>query len=86
MKYRGAVDLRHFHCDSVDRSSVVHRVCYDSRERYMLIDVAGTYYHYCDVPPETVTSLLASDSTGRYYNGSIKGLFDCRTGRVPAYE
>jgi KTSC domain len=45
----------------------------------------GTWYHYCEIDPGTVSSLLAAESMGRLYNASIKGNFDCRTHRVPAY-
>jgi hypothetical protein len=51
----------------------------------MLIDLNGTYYHYCEIDEGTVTSLMSADSIGRFYNASIKGRFDCRTHRVPAY-
>ena len=86
VKYRGPVDLAPFACESVSRSSLVKRVCYDKREQYMIINLQGTYYHYCGIDAGTVGQLQNADSMGRYYNAAIKGRFDCRTGRVPAYK
>lgn len=85
VKYRGSVDLAPFHCQSVTRSSFVRRVCYDQKERYMLINLNGTYYHYCEIGSPTVSGLLSADSMGRYYNRFVKGHFDCRVNRMPAY-
>ena len=86
VKYRGIVDLKPFKCESISRSSLVNRVCYDSHERYMIINLQGTYYHYCEIDAGTVSQLLQAQSMGRYFNQSIKGRFDCRTNRVPAYR
>jgi hypothetical protein len=85
VKYRGPVDLAPFACEAVTRSSFFERVCYDAMNSYMLINLRGTWYHYCEIDPGTVSSLLAADSMGQFYNASIKGNFDCRTHRVPAY-
>lgn len=85
VKYRGPVDLAPFKCETVTRSSLVRRVCYDSREQYMIINLQGTYYHYCEIDSRTVGQLLGAESKGRFYIAVIKGRFDCRIGRVPAY-
>jgi hypothetical protein len=85
VKYRGLVDLAPFNCESIARSSFIERVCYDTKNAYMLIELNGTWYHYCEIDSETVSNLLAADSMGRYYNASIKGRFDCRAHRVPNY-
>ncbi len=86
VKYRGVVDLAPFQCESVSRSSLVTRVCYDRKEQYMIIGLQGTYYHYCEIDPGTVNALRGAESMGRYFNSNIKGRFDCRTNRVPAYR
>ena len=86
VKYRGPIDLKPFACAAVTRSSLVKRVCYDQRERYMIINLQGTYYHYCEIDAGTVSALLGAYSMGRYYHSSIKGNFDCRTRKVPAYR
>jgi hypothetical protein len=86
VKYRGPVNLAPFQCESVSRSSLVTRVCYDRKEQYMVIGLQGTYYHYCEIDPGTVNALRGAESMGRFYNANIKGRFDCRTRRVPAYK
>ena len=86
VKYRGPVDLKPFSCETVSRSSLVKRVCYDRKERYMIINLQGTYYHYCGIDAGTVSSLLGASSMGRYYNAAIKGNFDCRINKMPAYR
>jgi hypothetical protein len=84
VKYRGSVDLTPFACtDTV--SSFVNRMCYDKANQYMLILLKKTWYHYCEIDKSTVDGLLEAESKGRYYNGMVKGNFDCRTHRVPTY-
>ena len=80
VKYRGEVDLKSFDCADITRSSFIGRVCYDQRNEYMLISLNGTFYHYCAIDADTVTSLLSAPSMGQFYNASIKGNFDCRAG------
>ena len=86
VKYRGPVDLKPFACQTITRSSLVRRVCYDRRETYMIINLQGTYFHYCEIDAGTVSALIGAASMGRFYNSNIKGNFDCRTRRVPAYR
>jgi len=85
VKYRGEVDLRLFDCTDITRSSFIRRVCYDQHNEYMLISLNGTFYHYCEIDAGTVSFLLDAPSMGRFYNANIKGRFDCRVNRVPAY-
>ena len=88
VKYRGVVDLAPFTCTDIIDSSVVQRVCYDVSNSYMLINLKGAYYHYCEIDQGTVDRLLTADSKGKYFSNAIKGNgsdgpFDCRTHRVP---
>jgi hypothetical protein len=85
VKYRGVVDLSHFSCKPIGRSGFIKRVCYDAANAYMIVMLKDTYYHYCDVDNATHDTFMNSDSMGSYFNASIKGHFDCRTGHVPAY-
>ena len=39
----------------------------------MIIKLDETYYHYCNIGPQTVSSFLAAPSMGRYYNAEIRG-------------
>ncbi len=85
VKYRGPVELTPFDCASITRSSFIQRLCYDSRERYIVVELQGTYYHYCQVPAAIVENWKNSDSMGRYYNANIKGRYDCRLLHMPSY-
>ena len=85
IKYRGEVDLSPFSCEWTASSSVVRRLCYDAKEKYVIVSLQGTYYHYCEVPAQVLSAWRKSDSLGRYYNGNIKGHYDCRVNRVPSY-
>lgn len=86
VKYRGPVDLAPFTCEFVQRSSLVQRLCYDAREQYVIVNLSGTYYHYCEVPASTLAAWRGAESMGRFYNRNVKGRFDCRVNRVPAYR
>ena len=90
VKYRGSVPLDTFQCATIERSSLVQRICYDAVEQYMVILLKGTYYHYCEIVQGTVDALLGAASMGKYFKANIKssgsdGPFDCRTHRVPEY-
>ena len=86
VKYRGNVDLAPFKCEDINRSSFIHRICYDAAEQYMIILLQDTYYHYCEIDQVTVTALMEATSMGQYYNAHIRGIpFDCRTHKVPLY-
>jgi KTSC domain len=87
VKYRGVVDLAPFSSDAIDRSSFIRRVCYDASNRYMIVQLNETYYHYCDIDSMTVDAFKTAESMGRYFNASrLKGISDCRTGTVPSYR
>jgi uncharacterized membrane protein len=86
VKYRGTVDLSHFNCQTVTRSSLVKRLCYDPKERYVIVNLTGTYYHYCEVPSSAIDAWKDATSMGSFYNAEIKGRFDCRNARVPQYD
>jgi hypothetical protein len=85
VKYRWAVSLAFFKCNTITRSRFISRICFDDRNNYMLVNLNGVWYHYCDIRNDTVTRFLSADSIGHFYNTSIKGQFDCRTGHVPVY-
>lgn len=85
VKYRGPIDLKSFTCTTIYSSSLVQRVCYDEIHSYMLINLNGTWYHYCAIDKRTIESLLNATSKGQYYNSMIKGAFDCRINPIPQY-
>jgi hypothetical protein len=53
VKYRGPVDLAPFACEAVTRSSFIEWVCYDAKNSYILINLRGSWYHYCEIDPGT---------------------------------
>jgi hypothetical protein len=88
VKYHGPVSLDSFACADVKEASDVARICYDSDERYMLIRLKTTYYHYCEIDAKTVRDLRAASSKRQYFEARIRGSgtdgpFDCRTHPIP---
>lgn len=89
VKYHGLVELSRFECSSISRSSFIRRVCYAPQQRYMVLNLDGTYYHHCAIDAGTVRDFMSADSMGRFYNatirsrGSARGLYDCRDHPVP---
>jgi hypothetical protein len=90
VKYRGVVDLTPFACTDMPRSSFIQRVCYDKAQSYVLINLRGIYYHYCEMHAASVEAFLTAPSMGQFYNQNVKGSgsdgpYDCRTHRIPSY-
>ena len=90
VKYRGMVDLKSFACTDTPQSSFIQRVCYDKAQSYMIINLRGTNYHYCELPTATYDGLMGAQSMGQFYNQNIKGSgsngpYDCRTHKIPSY-
>ena len=57
-------------------SSNIVSVGYDEEQRVLeIVFVGGRVYHYLEVPPERVLSLLRAESKGRYLNSEIKPHF-----------
>ena len=79
VKARGEVDLAPFQCETMAarNSPNVRRICYDEKRQYVLVSLSGVWYHYCGVPPTTVSEWRRSTSKGRYYNDHIRNGFDC---------
>lgn len=72
VKYVGPVDLGSYECQTVTRSSLVNRVCFDQAAGSMIVLLKSTYYAYCHVPPDLIQAFYAADSMGRFYNQWIK--------------
>jgi hypothetical protein len=88
VKYHGPVPLDAFACVDVNEGSDVSRICYDTSDRYMLIRLRTTYYHYCEIDAQTVKGLLAASSRRQFFEARIRGSgndgpFDCRTHPIP---
>ena len=86
VRFRGMVNLDHFECHDVARSSFIKRVCYDRAKDYMVISLKGTYFHYCEIENGIVEALLSAESLGRLFNVEIKGRYDCRSSSTPDYD
>ena len=88
VKYRrDRVDINHPRWEylNTSKSSWVRGAWYDDDNDYMIINLSGTYYHYCSLPQSTWNSFKRASSFGSYYNAYIKGDYDCRRNYVPDY-
>ena len=88
VKYHGLVSLDDFACEDVKESSDVSRFCYDRAERYMVIRLKTTYYHYCEMDAATVKGFQQASSKRQFFETRIRGSgadgpFDCRTHPIP---
>lgn len=89
VKYRSdKVDIANPRFEYLDtsESSWVGGAWYDANNEYMIINLSGTYYHYCSMPESAWNSFKSASSFGTSYNQSIKGNYDCQTHPVPKYE
>lgn len=76
VKYRDTpvdVDNGHFNKIDLKPSSLVKGMYYDSNNRYLLVRLKQTFYHYCGIPKKVVVEWIKADSAGRYYRSNIKG-------------
>jgi len=88
VKYHGAVSLDAFACEDVRESSDISRICYEKAERYMVIRLKTTNYHYCEIDAATVQGLRKASSKRLFFETHIRGSgadgpFDCRTHPIP---
>lgn len=88
VKYLGSVSLDSFACKDVREGSDVSRICYDKTERYMVIKLKATYYHYCEVDGSTMQAFLGANTKREFFEARIRGTgsdgpFDCRTHPIP---
>lgn len=92
VKYHGAALLDAFAfafaCADVKDGSDVSRICYDRAEKYMVIQLKTTYYHYCEIDAATVQGLQMASSKRQFFETRIRGSgtdgpFDCRTHPIP---
>lgn len=88
IKYReNSVDVGdpRFEYLNTSKSSFVRGAWYDDDNKYMVINLKGTNYHYCGLPVSTWSSFKKADSFGTYYNKYIYQNYDCRINYVPTY-
>lgn len=69
---RGSVALTEsFDCRDIKRSSVIERVCYTERQRYLVVNIKGIYQQYCDVPASTYVAFMGAFSMGSFFQKEI---------------
>ena len=66
-------------------SSFIRDAWYDKANKYMIVNLAGTNYHYCGLDSSTWQEFKNAESYGSFYRSTIKGNFDCRIFPVPEY-
>ncbi len=83
VRNRGILNLDRFDCEWVTDSPLIERICYQTTTNYLLLNLAGTYVHYCRIAPGIVNGLRQNPEKERYFNQFIKARYDCRAGGVP---
>ena len=84
VRSHGSVELNeNFDCRDIKRSSIIQRVCYQEKQRYLIVNIKGTYRQYCDVPISTYVAFMGAFSMGHYFEREIEpGLngarYECR--------
>lgn len=64
----------------------VESAWWDSVGQYLVINLNGTNYHYCDFDGDDVQALVSADDVGVHYQELVRGTHDCRDlGNVPEY-
>ena len=88
VKYRDSsinIGASYFDEANITSTDLVEGAWYDEENKYMVIDLNGIYYHYCDIPANAWEGLERSNDPKDYYVDRIKGHYDCRLGDVPIY-
>lgn len=87
VKYYGTVDVNNGNFQELELkpSSLVYEMYYDANNKYLLVSLKGTYYHYCSIPSRVIDDWTSSSSLGRYYNSRIRGNYSCKNKSVPQY-
>src|SRR2546423_12557464 len=95
IKYHKCISLDAFKCDTITRSSAVHRVCYSQAHRYLVLwykrrnGEPSEPYHFCELGPDVYHEFLTAPSMGRFQRDRITGTknqhgpFDCRDHPIP---
>ena len=88
IKYRDSdvnIAASYFEEADIIANNLVDGAWYDESNKYMIIKLNGTYYHYCDMPTIAWEGLEGSNDPEDYYDDRIKGNYDCRLGYIPTY-
>ncbi len=83
---RGKTSINNMQCTPVKTTELLETVCYDSKNAYMLLNVAGQYFEYCGIKELYAEELLKAKNKGDYINSHIAvGVFDCTIFQPPNY-
>jgi len=74
-----------FEVTDTTKSSFIESAMYDDIKDYMVINISGTNYQYCNVENDVWNSFKKADSFGTYYNKNIKNKYNCTPGQEPQY-
>jgi len=87
VKYRGTVETNNGYLNKypLKASSLVQEIFFDQNHEYLIVDLRGTYYHYCGIPENVVNMWVSASSLGKFYRSYIRGNYDCRINPVPIY-
>ena len=70
---------------NTSKSSFVRSAWYDEGNDYVLLNLKGVYYHYCNVPSSIWVSFKNANSFGKFYNKYIHQKYDCTRKNTPEY-
>lgn len=78
VKYReNPIDIALFEALDTTGSSFVQGAWYDKHNEYMIINLSGTNYQYCNLPADIWENFKQASSFGSFYNKNIKGSYAC---------
>jgi hypothetical protein len=64
----GDVDLSNFDCTANSESKLLHRICYNEANRYLIAQIDDDYYESCNVGPKIIDGLTDSEHVVACYN------------------
>ncbi len=83
---RGKVSLQQLQCTPITTNDLLETICYDNKEAYLLLNVAGQYFEYCGVKQQLVDELMKAPKKSLHVNTHIAiGIYDCTIFQPPAY-
>ena len=87
IKYRNdLVDVSSFQSLNTSSSSFIEKAYYDSSNKYLILNLSWTNYHWCNVPQYIWTDFKSADSYWEYYNKYIRWEYECVSWNIPKYN
>lgn len=86
IKYRNdPVDISSFQKHDTSDSSFVEKAYYDANNKYLILNLSWTNYHWCNVPKYIWDDFKTADSYGEYYNKYLRWEYECVSWNTPKY-